>query len=78
MEAILKFNLDDKDDNMAHLRCLKSLDMAIILFEIQYNLRKKVLSKSTVLDSQYIIAVDYMMDELNELMEDINIDELIN
>jgi hypothetical protein len=42
MKATLEFNLDDPDDRMAHLRCVKALDMALALFEINYNLRKKV------------------------------------
>ena len=35
MKAILEFNLDDEDDRMAHLRCVKATDMAIVLFNIQ-------------------------------------------
>ena len=34
MESTLKFNLDDFDDRMAHLRCVKSMDMALTLFDI--------------------------------------------
>jgi hypothetical protein len=35
MEATLKFNLDDFDDRIAHLRCVKSLDMCLVLFELR-------------------------------------------
>jgi hypothetical protein len=42
MKATLEFNLDDPEDRMAHLRCVHSLDMAIALFDIVYNLRKPV------------------------------------
>lgn len=42
MKAILEFDLNDHDDRRAHLRCVKSTDMAIVLFEILNNLRKKV------------------------------------
>jgi hypothetical protein len=42
MKAILEFDLNDHDDRMSHLRCVKSTDMAIVLFEILTNLRKKV------------------------------------
>ena len=34
MESTLKFNLNDFDDRMAHLRCVKSMDMALTLFDI--------------------------------------------
>lgn len=33
-KAILTFNLNNHEDKMDHLRCVKSLDMAIALFEI--------------------------------------------
>jgi len=42
MKATLKFDLNDYDDQRAHLRCVKSIDMAIVLFEILNNLQKKV------------------------------------
>jgi len=35
MEAILKFNLDEFDDRMSHLRCVKSLDMCLVLLELR-------------------------------------------
>ena len=31
MEAILKFNLDDPNDVMAHKRCVKALEMALLV-----------------------------------------------
>jgi len=34
MESTLKFNLDEFNDRMAHLRCVKSMDMALTLFDI--------------------------------------------
>ena len=36
MEAILKYNLDDPDDQRAHLRAIKSLDMALALNDLGY------------------------------------------
>ena len=35
MIATIRFNLDDPDDRMSHLRCLKSLDMALFLWDLQ-------------------------------------------
>tara|TARA_Y100000758_G_scaffold289344_1_gene242075 strand:+ start:569 stop:823 length:255 start_codon:yes stop_codon:yes gene_type:complete len=37
MKAILEFDLNEHDDKMSHLRCVKSLNMAIVLFELAYN-----------------------------------------
>jgi hypothetical protein len=42
MKAILKFNLDDSDDVMAHTRCVKSLDMALAMWAFSNRLRKIV------------------------------------
>ena len=41
MKATLEFNLDDPDDRQAHLRAVKSFDMAILLFELQFNFWKE-------------------------------------
>ncbi len=41
MIAKLEYDFDKPEDEMAHLRAVKSLEMASILFEIQYNLPKK-------------------------------------
>jgi len=39
-EAILKFDLNDPDDRMSHLRAVKSLDMALALWDIVHNTKK--------------------------------------
>ena len=41
-EAILKYDLNDTDDAMAHMRAIKSLDMALALWEIRYNTKKSI------------------------------------
>ena len=33
MKAKLEFDLNDSDDMMAHMRCVKSLDMALAMWE---------------------------------------------
>jgi hypothetical protein len=80
MKAILEFNLDDPEDDMAHLRAIKSLDMAIVLWEIYYNSKKTLYSRveSENLDPyQAIDAIfDKLHDELNE--RGINLNQLIN
>ena len=37
MTATLEFNLDDPEDKMAHLRCVTSLEMALVIFECLHN-----------------------------------------
>ena len=81
MKATLEFDLDDTDDSMAHKRCVKSLDMALSIFEIKYNVRG--------LCNKYLYAnpnatVDDLLEKVfdcinNEFdIRNINIDELIN
>lgn len=42
MKAKLEFDLEDLDDVMSHLRCVKSLDMALALYKIQDVIRDKL------------------------------------
>ena len=39
MIAKLKFNLDDPDDKMSHLRCVKATEMMVTLWEMDQHLR---------------------------------------
>lgn len=70
MKGIIEFNLDDEDDQRALLRCNKSLDMALILWEIRYNLKRKMeylngfdtMSSFEALDTIF----EKICDEMNE------------
>lgn len=44
MKAKLKFDLTDYDDRIEHERCLKATDMALVLWELTLNSRKKILN----------------------------------
>ena len=81
MKATLEFDLDDLDDKMAHLRCVKSLDMAIVLWEIVTNLEKKVQYEveSFEADSDPSDGVYAAFRRIRELMNDrgIDVDDLI-
>lgn len=82
MKAKLIFDLENPDDVMAHNRCVKSLDMASMLFEITANLRKKCeyACENMSEDSGQFDGVDLVFDEIFKLLEEsnINIEELIN
>jgi hypothetical protein len=41
-KAKLEYDLNDTDDAMAHMRAIKSLDMALALWEIRYNTKKSI------------------------------------
>lgn len=42
MKAKLIFDLNDEDDIMSHMRCAKSLDMALLIFSFPGKLRDLV------------------------------------
>ena len=66
MTATLSFNLDDPEDRMAHLRCIKASEMASALFEIVYN------------SPRYVVDVEQYQERISEAVKDLNIDELIS
>ena len=79
-KATLEYNLDDVDDEMAHLRAIKSLDMALVLWELAYNTKKSIHNQ---IEFQEIKdpyeAVDKVFEKLYEEMNErgINLDQLI-
>jgi hypothetical protein len=81
MKATLEFDLNDPDDRMAHLRAIKSLDMAMVLWEIQSNLRKRVEweLESFEADSDRFDGAYAVFRRIGELMDErgINVDDLI-
>ena len=68
MKARLEFDLSNEDERMEHFRCVKSLDMAIVLFDILLNLKSRV------------DDLDECFAEINRMMDErgLNLDELIN
>ena len=77
-EAILKYDLNDSDDAMAHMRAVKSLDMALALWDITHNTKKRIewsleskeLNKYEVLDLVYERIYE-ILDEHNIKMDDL-------
>ena len=81
MKATLTFNLEDPEDRTAHYRCVKSLDMALTLFEILHNTKKGIcytLEGKNITDPYE--AVQMVMDKIwdDAKAQGLNIDELIN
>jgi hypothetical protein len=81
MKATLEFDLDNPDDRMAHMRAVKSLDMAIVLFELQTNLKKRCesIAEAQEADSDINDGVYLVFQQISELMYEngIIIDDLI-
>ena len=73
MKAILEFNLTDPDDNVAHLRCIKSTDMAIALWQIRM-LRKEL----EWMEDNKELTTENVMSKIFDILDDhnVNTDEL--
>lgn len=77
-KATLEFDLNEPDDVIAHLRAVKSLDMALALWDITHNTKKglewslegKEIDKYEVLE----LVFEKIYEILNE--HNINTDEL--
>ena len=84
MQATLTFNLEEVDDKTAHLRCVKSTDMAIALWEMQCNLLKRCERKAEELnlqDNEHVYnGMQIVLEQISDIFSDNNIivDELIS
>lgn len=76
MEANLKFNLDNPDDKRAHLRAIKSLDMALALWHIEANMRKKLEEKVDLWQEVCTpeMVIDAFVTELRNIYDEYRID----
>ena len=81
MKTIIEYT-DSLDDQMALKRAMKSMDMASLLFEIQINMKKRIihtLDEDNATDAEYTL-LNNVWERINEEFEshDIQIDFLIN
>jgi len=76
MRANLLFDLDDADDRMEHLRCIKSLDMALAIWDFS----NKIKSLIKHLPEGEHLNEDHVWNVWSETLEhyDINLDKLIS
>tara|TARA_R110002126_G_C10160439_1_gene472731 strand:- start:251 stop:496 length:246 start_codon:yes stop_codon:yes gene_type:complete len=81
MKTIIEYT-DSLDDQMALKRAMKSMDMASLLFEIQINMKKRIihtLDEDNATEAEYTL-LNNVWERINEEFEshDIQIDFLIN
>ena len=70
MKAILEFDLDNPDDKMSHLRCIKATEMMITLWEIDQHLRSLTkYAPDTTSEETYDELVG-VRKRLHEIMDD--------
>jgi len=72
MKATLEFDLENHEDKMAHLRCIKSPDMTGFIWELQHNFWRKWKH------DEDNFTLDNYKEELLKLLEEysINVGEL--
>lgn len=85
MKAIIEFNLEDEDDKLAHLRAIKSLDMAHAIWDIQHSSKKGMYHKIENAINEDINftpydAIDIMYENIIDIILKYNIstDDLIH
>jgi len=81
-KAILKFDLNDFDDRMAHLRAVKSLDLSMAIWDI-LQLRKTMerrFENTENTNNDVFDGIDAICDGILEILDDhgIKIDDLVN
>lgn len=74
MKATIEFDLHEPDDIKSHLRCIKALDMACVLWEIR-NIRKEL----EWMEEQGDLSSDQVMTKIFEHFDNhnINIEEIL-
>jgi hypothetical protein len=80
MKAVLTFDLNDVDESIAHLRCVKSEALMSAIHTFHYNTKKRLMNLVEEKGLSEYEAVELVFDEFELLMSDHNIiiSELIN
>jgi hypothetical protein len=78
-QAQLIFNLDDSSDQVAHMRAIKSLDMALTLWDMEQYLRVATKYAPDSMSSEVYGKLQDVRLKLQEIMSkhSIDIDELL-
>ena len=79
-KATLEYDLSDPDDVMEHKRAVKSLDMALALWEIVHNTKKGLEWSMEGKEIDKYDALELVYEKIHEILDNhnINTDELIN
>ena len=77
-KAILEFDLTDPDDSASHKRAVKSLDLALTLWDIDQHLRSK-LKYDESLSQEVYDSLDAVREKLYEIKSSrgISLDDLL-
>lgn len=73
-KAILEFDLNERDDIYAHKRAVKSLDMALALWEITHNTKKGLEWSMEGKEMDKYDALEMVYEKIFEILSDHKID----
>jgi len=74
MKAKLIFDLEELDDREAHMRCVKSLDLCLLLWDLDQELRSRTKDAPDTATEEEIRVADEIRTTLFQLMSKYNID----
>ena len=79
MKAILEFDLNQEDDDVAHKRAVKALDLCIVLWDIDQYLRSQTKYAPDDMPEEVYNALDKAREKFYEIMNERNVslDELL-
>jgi hypothetical protein len=79
-KAKLEYDLENGDDIIAHFRAVKSLDMALALWDITHNTKKRLEWSLEGKDLDKYDVLELVFEKIHEILNehDINTDKLIN
>lgn len=79
MEAILKFDLNEFDDQVAHMRAVKALDLCLMINDFEEELRKLVKYAPDSLPEEKYQGYVEVQEKFYEIMNQhsINMEQLI-
>jgi hypothetical protein len=78
-KAKIEYDLNEPDDVMAHKRAVKSLDMALVLWDITHNTKKGLEWSMEGKEMDKYDALEMVFEKIYEIMSDHNVslDDLI-
>ena len=73
-KAVIEYDLKDIDDVYAHKRAIKSLDLALALWDITHNTKKKLEWAMEGKEMDKYDALELVYEKINEIILEHNID----
>ena len=73
-KATLEYDLNDADDAYAHKRAVKSLDLALALWEITHNTKKGLEWSMEGKENDKYDALELVFEKIHEIISEHNID----